>query len=70
MPHCRAQAMNVIPHNTSLVPRLEPGWYKATHNIHVHNITAIVFISVEIEVILYNTVNDTTFGKSIVLYVL
>ena len=29
----------------------------------IHSITIIVFISVEIEVILY-TVDDTTFGKS------
>ena len=30
----------------------------------IHNIAIIVFISVEIEMILY-TVDDTTFGKSI-----
>ena len=34
-------------------------------NARIHSTTIIVFISVEIEVILY-TVDDTTFGKSIV----
>ena len=41
--------------------------YYTTHDCgaRIHNITIIVFISVEIEVILY-TVDDTTFGKTIV----
>ena len=44
-------------------------WVGTLYNImtdaRIHNITRVVFISVEIEVILY-TVDDTTFGKSIV----